>query len=58
MEARCESNRRGDEVYSATFSNEKTGLKLGGDGVVMIKSLEQSSRSNLNPKSSKQLKQS
>ena len=29
MEGRCESNRGGDEVYSATFGNEeKTGLKL------------------------------
>ena len=28
MEGRCESNRGGDEVYTATFENEKTGLKL------------------------------
>ena len=29
MEGRCESNRGGDEVYTATFgSEEKTGLKL------------------------------
>ena len=31
MEGRCESNRRGDEVYPATFGNEeKTGLKVDG----------------------------
>ena len=28
MEGRCESDRRGDEVYPTTFGIEKTGLKL------------------------------
>ena len=28
MEGRCESDCRGDEVYPATFGNEKTGWKL------------------------------
>ena len=30
MEGKCESDRGGDEVYPATFGNEKkSGLKLG-----------------------------
>ena len=28
MKGRCESDRGGDDVYPATFGNEKTGLKL------------------------------
>ena len=32
MEGRCESNRGGDKVYTATFGNEEeTGLKLDDD---------------------------
>ena len=40
MEGRCESNRGGDEVYSATFGNEEeTVLKLDDDGHTVLTQL-------------------
>ena len=34
--SRCESNRGGDEVYPATFGNEKTELKLDKKKVYLL----------------------
>ena len=34
--SRCESNRGGDEVYPATFGNEKTELKLDEKKVYLL----------------------